>query len=234
MSTSAQLAVCGRNEAVFAEELSVAVAALPSVDTAGAVVLAQGAGLDRADAGCALPRSTGEISSAPDEEVCPQTPPVLRGWTMFTLGSRPLFSRFAEGVFNGTGASVAVGAAAPPIDFPTPLFPLITAKPGLLLAGAGDRVGKLKKIRVSYSTFRKGKAWERKAVPAGAFTELFRFLFWNLELEPLGPSDFPLPLKDPELLPLFELYMVTGQSNQNRNSAADAATESNSVVSTQE
>ncbi len=47
--------------------------------------------------------------------------------------------------------------------------------------------------------------------PAGALTELFRFLFWNFALEPLGLSDdLPLPLNDPLPLPLLELYMVYG------------------------
>lgn len=143
MSTSAQLAVWGRNEAVFEELFSVA-AAVPSAEVAGAADLAQGAGLEREEAGCALGRSIGEASSVPDEDACPHTPPVLRGWTMFTFGSRPLFSRLADGVLSGTGARVAVGAAAPPIDLPTPLFPLMIASPGLALMGAVVRTDKLK------------------------------------------------------------------------------------------
>jgi hypothetical protein len=101
-----------------------AVSALCSAPAAG---FAQGAGLEATGAGCE--ECLGSLLPSSALPPWPQIP-ALREGKMLTDGSRPLFSRFTEGVFSGIGAIEAVGAAAPPIARPTPLFPLTTVIPG--------------------------------------------------------------------------------------------------------
>lgn len=78
-------------------------------------------------AGALVWRVSGELSSG----LCPQIPAALRDGMIFTDGSRPLFSLRTDGVFKGTGAIKAVGAAAPPIALPLPLLPRTTVIPAV-------------------------------------------------------------------------------------------------------